>query len=1002
MIRTPALRLAVLLLLAAWAPGASATAVIEPSQNLEVRRAVGPAGSSLTGGWTVDRWELAGERIDVHLEGETGSVTVALRGERGEGGTDSDWIQTRQGWIRSAPGLSSGVLQALKEHLERPGAQIVWRVHKTPGDSADEDTGDVDQDKAQAERDQLTARLSARLSGAPLTEERLAPEVSTALQLLLGGDEREVRRRLARPSDEVPELPDGAYSVWLAAGHVPEQSLPDLLQQLPHEPRLLSMMAARAYEEGRYDAAGWWLDAALKTPLADGEVLQLAERFGWTDHADRDGALPASNAGSSSVLSGWTVCGGLAWLLLLVVAVRRRRPGLGFALALGLAVAWVVIPPRAAVERPALPQELVLPLAGGECASSPTRFDGDALLAHLSCPEGRGTIQVRPRAVSDDAFMVTEHHAVSMALQSDDLRVLEPRLERAARRLTAALRSAEGGGFRLADQPWTETPPLREGWPEWRARTDSERAQHRVVAGLVAAAWVLLLLTLYQMGRDALSGWASHPRTRRWLLGALLFAVVAHALAPARMVMVFGGYDLVSHLVDGLIPRYGAGALWTYGPWMWTFGHDHAVLQTANRILGLILVLVSWDLGRRLYPSRPRALAIAAWAMALAPVLWRAHSSESIVVGPALFVLLAMRALTLGKEARVGEAAIWGAAAATARPEIALVVCAIPVWSWLAGLRWRREALSTFAALLAGLLLIGIHLVTVISTARDLSASGALPALDNPVVVALGSILWVGVFANITFTPIGLTPLLAAGVVGSLKTKRALTTLAVAILWVLLTSVDLVEVSVPRLHVPALLLALPLLGMGWEWLEARVGRGRGGRSKLALAGLVLLVGSVYNGHEMFKPTNEDVEERLWRETLDRLPDDARCLATMGYGDPPPAEKTPRHNPLYLLRANHAHIAVTNLVGISEAESCDGGHYALLGMRCYADLREDGRPQPQGEAPLPICGEVLKEYVVEPVFERRVTNYGDLAFELYPTGESLRVGLYRVTSKKTAN
>ena len=996
MTRAPAQLPLLLLLLGGVASGAMAAPVIGPAQNLQVRRAVGPVGAPLADGWRVERWELAGERVDIHLKRDGGEATVALRGERGSGGAEADWLETRQGWLRSAPGVSAEALRALKTHMERPGPTVVWTRREGSSSSAAPERPAHDEERALRERQRLEARVSARLTGGELPEEELAGQVTGAIQLLLGGDDREVRRQLARPPSEVSTLEDGAFSVWVSAGHIPERPLPDLLEILPNEPRLLAMMAERAYMEGRYDAAGWWLDAALKTPLADGEVLRLAALFGWSSASERADVIPPAKPAATTILTSWTVCGALAWFLLLVAAIRGRRWRLGLALSVGLVVALVVLPPRAAVERPVLPDGLALPLAGGECASGPARFDGDALMVHLRCAEGNGVVLARARAGSDDAFAVTEHHAVSMGLIGGADRTLEPRLERAARRLTSTIREAEERGFRLSELSWTEDPPLREGWPDWRARSDAERSQHRVVAGLIAAAWTLLLFALWSLVQGAVSGWSIHKRTRGWLLAALGVAVAAHALAPERMVMVFGGYDLTTHLVDGVIPRYGAGALWTYGPWMWIFGHDHLVVQTVNRALGLLLVVVAWDLGRRLYPARPRALAIAAWAMALMPVIWRAHSSESIVVGPGLFVLLAMRALATDEDARPGEAAVWGAAAATARPEIALVVCALPVWVWWAQLRWRRFAPVGGLAALAGGLLIAVHLITVATTAQDLSASGALPALENPVVVALGSVLWVGIFANVMFTPLGLSPLLAAGVVGSLKTRRALATVGVSVWWILLTSVDLVEVSVPRLHVPALLVAAPLLGLGWEWLETRVRPGRGGRAQLFVAFLILAVSSGYNAYQVFKPTNEDVEEQIWRDALERLPEEARCLAVMGYGDEPPAEKTPRHNPLYLLRDRHAHVTVSHLAGISEAQGCGEQHYALIGLRCYADLREDGRPQPQGSDPLPVCARVLQKHAGEALFEREVTNHGDLAFELYPTGERLRVGLFRVT------
>jgi hypothetical protein len=512
----------------------------------------------------------------------------------------------------------------------------------------------------------------------------------------------------------------------------------------------------------------------------------------------------------------------------------------------------------------------------------------------------------------------------------------------------------------------------------------------------MAGAWVLLLLAMASMLRQAAGAWARHRRTRWWLLGALVVSLAAHWFAPERMVMVFGGYDLTSHLVDGEIPRYGAGATWLYGPLLWTFGHDHGVLQGANRLLGWLLVIGAWDLGRRLHPSRPRAMAIAAWAMALMPVIWRAHSSESIVVGPALLVILAMRALSLGEDARPGEAAFLGAAAATVRPEIALIVLVLPVWAWLSRRPGSSKPLATWAAAAGVTLVVALQIASVVTTARDLSDSGALPSLEHPLIVALGSVLWVGIFANLQFTPLGLIPLIAAGWLGTRTRRGASATLGLALAWVVLTSVDLVEVSVPRLHTPALLLALPLVGVGWEQVESWLAKRRWSRASLAGLALILAMGTTHNGIQLFRPTNEDVEETLWRDAVANLPVEARCLSVMGYGDPPTAGKTPRHNPLYLLRARHAHVKVTNLTELRGAASCEGAHYVLLGLRCYADLREDGRPQPTDAQPLPACARVLREDVGEAVFERQVSNHGDTAFDLYPDAPRLTVGLYTVT------
>ena len=149
----------------------------------------------------------------------------------------------------------------------------------------------------------------------------------------------------------------------------------------------------------------------------------------------------------------------------------------------------------------------------------------------------------------------------------------------------------------------------------------------------------------------------------------------------------------------------------------------------------------------------------------------------------------------------------------------------------------------------------------------------------------------------------------------------------------------------------------------------------------------------YSATSLWAPTNEDHEERLWREAAEVLPAGPLCVATMGYGDKPAAGLSPRHHPSYLLTGPGREVrhlgALDTLV-----TTCEGPVYALLGTRCHVAMRQPGEPRP-GAQGLPICQEVRATRSLEPLIERDVVNHGDLAYPMYPGSATLPLGLYRV-------
>ena len=147
---------------------------------------------------------------------------------------------------------------------------------------------------------------------------------------------------------------------------------------------------------------------------------------------------------------------------------------------------------------------------------------------------------------------------------------------------------------------------------------------------------------------------------------------------------------------------------------------------------------------------------------------------------------------------------------------------------------------------------------------------------------------------------------------------------------------------------------------------------------------------------LFGPVNEDTEEALWRRTVTALPEGPGCLAVLGYGDQPPAGKTPRHHPTYLLDEYAPGWTSHSLRELpSLSRTCKGPVYVLLGMRCYARLRGMDDAPPPGNEPLGACADILALGHLETVFSEEAANFGDCGLPLYPAGTPLRTGLYRI-------
>ena len=75
-------------------------------------------------------------------------------------------------------------------------------------------------------------------------------------------------------------------------------------------------------------------------------------------------------------------------------------------------------------------------------------------------------------------------------------------------------------------------------------------------------------------------------------------------------------------------------------------------------------------------------------------------------------------------------------------------------------------------------------------------------------------------------------------------------------------------------------------------------------------------------------------------------------------------------------------------------TCAGPVYFLRGSRCYADLRRPGEPAPPEGTD--YCSSAPPSTTLMPLIEREVDNVGVVSYPMYPAGERLKLGLYRLT------
>ena len=1003
--------------------------VLNPGQEVEARALFGADAPELGDGVRLGAIRLVADRVEVELKRSNGSVQVQLY---------SPDRSPRRALKLSAGGLvlpehhglSAHTVDALVARLKGKAPLSYRQVQQRGRAELRAPSTPRDLEAAQREAARLTERVAARLSGEviPLEESRLAPSVMQALEALRSGDAEGCLAAL-RPSILGGEArpPEGAISLWLAAGGLdtPEgcdpgvrcplsrfrqtssghfsRINPQALGMLSAEPRALTLLAVQLMEQSRADEAAASLWLALAAPLGDPAAFNLAARWGWTNAPPPlGGALPEHSFEGLDVDWGAPLAA-LVFFVLggLMVARNHRTTRLGLALLsvfLG-GLTWSLFDvPEVTPERPNVPQAALEFGRGGPC-----ELGAPWPSAHLWRMEGRCegaevTLSLVPSARESSAT----HHEVRLEVRASDgaypkaLRQWERDLDAQAKALSSITLqrqppgAQQGGGIvaRVSEQ----TPLMR------RALRVSAVVAAMALPGLITFLWQIL-------ASFGSSGVIAHHR-RIVLLVLALVALLTHAFTPSRMVMVFGGYDQVQHLAQAEALRYGPGAIWIYGPWLWLTGVDHTVIQTLNRGLGFVSLLALWGLAAALVPGRPRVPLLLAAMTATAPIMWRDHASESLLVGGVLFGLVGVWGVLRQRDPVDWLLALpCLALAALTRPEFALVLSVLaPALILSRGRAFLvRERFALSALFLSVLALGWVHYETMAAWVGALRASSALES------VGLFELLW-RVFSRDTFEvvwgygPLALIPAILAAFWVRSHRRLVWLLVVVAAFWAALTRIDLPQVSIPRVHAPIWLLWCLVGALGLDHLvgylmrQARTRRLIGGvvLSTLWITSAGATLGTIY------QPTNADAEEALIQDARRHIGEAPfGALATILSQDPPPNGKASRAFPSYLFNQPERPLVLSGLSELEHHWPQDGEPvYALLGVRCYAEMREDtGAPPPKDARPVRACADFRDTWRLETVIERDIVNQGDRSFPMYPASPTLSVGFYRVIGPK---
>ena len=398
----------------------------------------------------------------------------------------------------------------------------------------------------------------------------------------------------------------------------------------------------------------------------------------------------------------------------------------------------------------------------------------------------------------------------------------------------------------------------------------------------------------------------------------------------------------------------------------------------------------------------------------LTPVLLRDRASESILV-PIQFALLAAgvhldRWLSESGRTHALGALAWGALALHGRPEAWIVVPILGLgWCLMdARLSRLRRGRAAWAGLLFALV-VAPRAWSLYEYVGAASRHGDVPGLEGGGDLA-------GIFErlqtlNLLVSPhlhaVSLTVAALAALVVIRRSRLGAVSLvggAVGI-WIVLSTLDLPAVSVPRVQAPAVLFAgimasvtVGALAQGpetWRRLAAMVALG------------LMLVPSPQVIDTLWAKTNAQSFDAWWDRAMESLPsaEAERCVVALSMSDPP-QDVVLRHLPLYELPnlgVDGASLSISTFLETPASvlsTSCEALY--VEGPQCYARSFDPQGPQPERAERLPICQRMHREWALAPIHVEDVPNEGNADFPFYGASPTLRYGLYRIVHLDPTN
>ena len=624
---------------------------------------------------------------------------------------------------------------------------------------------------------------------------------------------------------------------------------------------------------------------------------------------------------------------------------------------------------------------------------SATPGPGHARLAFAHTTGVRLRVRLESPRRNKSAFA----HSRSFAISHEGALDPNPAANAAAllRRVVAAVQAADPGGKSLGltptdrhDRPQTQGHdvghPLAGG--AGREPTPLDQVQ-LAVAGtlLLLAALALLSLAVPLVFRDL-----NALPERGWLLGVLIASAAARLVTEPRLVTMFMAYRQTdTALAFDVVPRYGAGAHVLHAALLRLGPVDHLTVIAGNTACALLTLPVLSAIAARLQPL-PWAATAAAVATGLSPLLIRDARTESNLLPVQLALwsggYLWLRWLKSGRRHEVIGAATLLLLAAVSRPEmVAVVPLAMLALAVASG---GQARLRTSGALLATLTAVGVVVVAP-HVVHIIGQSGQLHDGLRPLRWIATDMFARNVAMRPLWFPVGVTLVATSALwLPAHAPRRAARALwALALLWGATYLVDLPEISVPRLYAGSVTTLSLAAAIGAAALLSRWPQRR--RRAAACLCVLFAASAAVTVHTVFRPTNQDLEERVLRKLTSHLPAHPACVLRLGDADPPAPGDVHRYHPDYPWRA--AGHRVFDLRDLQSAQDSCREVYAVQGLRCYARSRHSA----QKTGLVAACRRLQRDANLVPLWGERVPVGEEDPFYWWRGQQTFDVGVFRV-------